>query len=298
LEGSARRITQVIVGNLRVEARVVCAAARIRAEIEQRRGSGTANPRGAGIQTGEGKMSFAPGKWFWLVCVVVLIAGAVVFWMIQAAQPLRLVVLLDDVGDLKRGDPVVWKTFTIGKVESIEPLVDNHVGVAISIKEDYAPGISHGTTFMLRSSQLMGLIGQSAIEVQTPRPPGTPFARGEKVHGVRAGESSLLEEGKQWTLEKWHLLKDQVSQMLEESRSSAYRAELEDALAKARVLAEDGAREIRQGAEDLRKEHAQEFEEALRKLEQVRDEMYRKGDKEAAKLLDVQIAKLREMLKS
>ena len=69
-------------------------------------------------------------------------------------------VLLDDVGDLKKGDPVVWKTFTIGKVESIEPLVDNHVGVTISIKEDYAPGISHGTTFMLRSSQLMGLIGQ------------------------------------------------------------------------------------------------------------------------------------------
>ena len=87
--------------------------------------------------------------------------------------------------------------------------------------------------------------------MQTPRSPGTPFARGEKVHGVRAEESSLLEEGKQWTLEKWRLLKDQVNQMLEESRSSAYRAELEDALAKAKVLAEDGAREIRQGAENL-----------------------------------------------
>jgi len=243
-------------------------------------------------------MSFAPGKWFWVLCVVILIAGAVLFWMIHTVQPLRLVVLLDDVGDLKRGDPVLWKTFTIGKVESIEPLVDNQVGVTISIKEDYASGISHGATFRLRTAQLLGLIGQSAIEVQTPASPGTPFAPGEKVHGVRAEESSILEEGKQWTLEKWRLLKDQVNQMLEDSRSSAYREELEDALAKAMVLVEDGTREIRQGAENLRKEHAQEFEEALKKLEHIRDEMNRKGDKAAARLLDEQIVKLREMLKS
>ena len=243
-------------------------------------------------------MSFAPGKWFWVLCVVVLIAGVVVFWMIYTAQPLRLVVLFDEVGDLKRGDPVVWKTFTIGKVENIEPLIDNQVGVTISIKEDYAPGISHGATFTLRTAQLLGLIGQDAIEVQTPASPGTPFARGEKVHGVRAEGSSLLEEGTRWTLEKWRLLNDQVNQMLEESRSSEYRAELEDALAKAKVLAEDGAREVRQGAEEFRKEHAQEFEEALKKLEHIRDEMARKGNKAAAALLDEQIAKLREMLKS
>jgi len=243
-------------------------------------------------------MSFAPGRLFWGLCILVLIAGAVVFWMLYTAQPLRLIVLFDDVGDLKKGDPVVWKTFTIGKVENIEPLVDNQVGVTISIKEDYASRISRGATFRLRSSQWLGLIGQNAIEVKTPASPDTPFARGEKVQGVRAEESSLLEEGKQWTLEKWRLLKGQVNQMLEESRSSAYRAELEDALEKAKVLAEDGTQEIRQGAEKFRKEHEKEFEEALKKLEHIRDEMSRKGDKAAARLLDEQIAKLRAMLKS
>ncbi len=243
-------------------------------------------------------MSFAPGKWFWVLSVVVVIACAMLFWMIYSAQPLRLVVLFDDIGDLKRGDPVVWKTFTIGKVESIQPLVDNQIGVTISIKGDYASGISRGSTFRLRTAQLLGLIGQNAIEIQTPASPGTPFARGEKVHGIRVEKSSLLEEGTRWTLEKWQLFKDQMNQMLEESRSSAYRAELEDALAKARVLAEDGAQEMHQGAERFQKEHALEFEEALKKLERIRDEMSRKGDKAAARLLDEQIAKLKEMLKS
>ncbi len=242
-------------------------------------------------------MSFTPGKWFWVLCVVVGLAGIALFWMIYTAQPLRLVVLFDDVGDLKKDDPVVWKTFTIGKVVGIEPLVDNQVGATISIKEDYAPRVTHGSTFRLRTAQLMGLMGQNAIEVQTPESPGTPFARGEKVQGVRAEETSLLDEGKRWTLEKWSVLKDQLNQMLEESRSSAYRAELEDALAKAKVMAEDGAREIRQDADRLRKEHAKDFDEALRKLEDIRDGMSRKGDKAAARLLDEQIAKLRELLK-
>lgn len=242
-------------------------------------------------------MSFTPGKWFWVICVAVGVAGIAVFWMIHTAQPLRLVVLFDDVGDLKKGDPVVWRTFTIGKVESIEPLVENQVGVTISIKEDYARRITHGSTFSLRTTELLGLIGQDAIEVQTPGSPGAPFARGEKIQGVRPEETSLLEEGRRWTLEKWGFLKDQVNQMLEESRSSPYRAELEDALARTKVLAEEAAREARQDAEKLRKDHAKDFDQALRKLEDIRDEMSRKGDKSAARMLDEQIARLKELLK-
>lgn len=242
-------------------------------------------------------MLFTRGKWLWGLCVVIGLVGIAAFWMIYTAQPLRLVVLFDDVGDLKKGDPVVWKTFTIGKVEGIEPLVDNRIGVTISVKEDYAPRVTHGSTFTVRNAHLLRLIGQDAIEVQTPESPGSPFARGEKVQGVRVEETSLLEEGKRWTLEKWSLLKDQVNQMLEESRSSAYRTELEDALAKAKVLAEDETREVRQDADKLRKEHAKDFEEALRRLEAIRDEMSRKGDKAAARLLDEQIARLRELLK-
>jgi len=85
--------------------------------------------------------------------------------------------------------------------------------------------------------------------------------------------------------------------MLEESRSSPYRAELEDALARAKVLAEEAAREARQDAEKLRKDHAKDFDQALRKLEDIRDEMSRKGDKSAARMLDEQIARLKELLK-
>jgi hypothetical protein len=243
-------------------------------------------------------MGFAPGRWFWVLSLLVLIAGAVVVWMLLSAQPLKLTVLFDDVGDLKKGDPVVWKAFTIGKVENIEPLVDNRIGVDIEIKEDYAKRISHGATFSLRTSHLLGLIGQNAVEVQTPASPGAPFTEGEKVQGVPDEEGSLLAEGKQWTLEKYRLLKDQLSRMIEESESSAYRAELEDALARARVLAEEGAQEMRQDAEKFRKEHEKDFQAVLKKLEEVRDEMSRKGDKAAARVLDEQIARLREMLKS
>lgn len=242
-------------------------------------------------------MSFAPGRLVLVLCILGVIAGAVVFWMIYTTQPLRLVVLFDDVGSLQKGDPVVWKTFTIGKVEDIEPLVGNKIGVTISIKEDYAPRISRGAVFRLRTSHLLGLVGQNAVEIEPPASPGAPYVRGEKVQGIGVEEPSLLEEGKQWTLEQWNLLKDEVNQMLEESRSSAYRAELEDALAKAAALAEDGKREVRQGAEKFRKEHEQEFEAALKKLERIRDEMSRKGDKTAAKLLGEQIEKLRGLLK-
>lgn len=242
-------------------------------------------------------MRFAPGRWFWVLSLLVVITGAFVVWMTLSAQPLRLVVLFEDVGDLKKGDPVVWKTFTIGKVEKIEPLVDNQIGVGIVIKEDYAKRISHGATFSLRTSHLLGLIGQNAIEVQTPASLGAPFTAGEKVQGVREEEGSLLEEGTQWTLEKYRLFKDQLSRMIEESESSAYRAKLEDALARARVLAEEGAQEMRQDAEKFRKEHEKDFEAVLRKLEEVRDEMSRKGDKVAARALDEQIVRLRGMLK-
>jgi hypothetical protein len=241
-------------------------------------------------------MSLAKSKAFWMLCLVVLIAGATVFWMVSTAEPLTLVILFDDTAGIQKGHPVIWKTFTIGKVEAIEPLVENQIGVTISIKEDYASRITRGSTFTLKTTDLLGLIGQDAIEVQVPPTPGGPFRQGERIQGIRPASASLVEEGKQWTLEKWGQLKDQVSAMLEESRSASYRAELERALAKIKALAERGASEIRAGAAQLRKEHDKEFEDALLELERIRDTMSKKGDAAAAKLLDEQIRKLRERL--
>ena len=241
-------------------------------------------------------MSLAKSKIFWLLCTIVLIAGATVFWMVSTAEPLTLVILFDDAAGIQKGHPVVWKTFTIGKVEAIDPLVDNQIGVTISIKEDYAPRITRGSTFTLRTTDLLGLIGQDAIEVQVPPSPGDRYTQGEKIQGVRPANASLVEEGKQWTLEKWGQLRDQMSAILEESRSASYRAELERALARIKALAERGASEIRTGAAQLRKEQDREFEEALLELERIRDTMSKKGDAAAAKLLDEQIRKLRERL--
>lgn len=242
-------------------------------------------------------MALAGSKSFWVICILVVILGAFVFWAITSAKPLRLVILYDDIGELKKGDPVVWKTFTIGKIESIEPLVDNQIGVTISIKEDYADRITHDTTFTLQSEQLLGLIGQNAIEIELPPVAGRPYEQGEKVQGVRIPETSLVEEGKQWTLDQWRRLKDQVSLILEESKSSPYRAELEEALDRAKSLAEQGIRQVKEGAEKFRKEHQKDFEDALKNLERIRDEMARKGDQAAAKALTEQIEKLRAYLK-
>ncbi len=242
-------------------------------------------------------MALGSNKGFWLICFLLVILGAFAFWMITSAKPLRLVVLYDEIGELKKGDPVVWKTFTVGKVESIEPLVDNQIGVAISIKEDYADRVTQGTTFTLQSAQLLGLIGQNAIEIELPPAPGRPYEQGEKIQGVRIPETSLVEEGKRWTLDQWRRLKDQVSVILEESRSSPYRAELEEALSRAKTLAEQGVQQVKEGAEKFRKEHEKDFEDALRNLERIRDEMARKGDKAASKALTEQIEKLRAYLK-
>ena len=242
-------------------------------------------------------MALGGNRGFWLICLLLVILGVFVFWMITSAKPLRLVVLYDEIGELKKGDPVVWKKFTVGKVESVEPLVENQIGVTISIKEDYADRITQGTTFTLQSEQLLGLIGQNAIEIELPRTQGRPYDQGEKVQGVRVPETSLVEEGKRWTLDQWRRLKDQVSVILEESRSSPYRAELEEALARAKALAEQGVQQVREGAEKFRKEHEKDFEDALRNLERIRDEMARKGDQAASKALTEQIERLRMYLK-
>ncbi len=242
-------------------------------------------------------MALGSNKGFWLLCLLLVILGVFAIWMITSAKPLRLVVLYDEIGQLKKGDPVVWKTFTVGKVESVEPLVDNQIGVTISIKEDYADRITQGTTFTLQSEQLLGLIGQNAIEIELPPTPGRPYEQREKVQGVRIPETSLVEEGKRWTLDQWRRLKDQVSVILEESRSSPYRAELEEALARTKTLAEQGIQQVKEGAEKFRKEHERDFEDALKNLERIRDEMARKGDQAASKALTEQIEKLRAYLK-
>jgi hypothetical protein len=85
--------------------------------------------------------------------------------------------------------------------------------------------------------------------------------------------------------------------ILEESASSPYRAELEKALARAKELAEQGARQVKEGAQYFRKEHEKDFQDALRNLERIRDDMARKGEQAAARALTEQIEKLRAYLK-
>ncbi len=189
-------------------------------------------------------MPLLRSKLFWLLCAVVALAAATAYWMVSTAEPRRLTILFDDVAGLRKGDPVIWKTFTIGKVEAIEPLVDNQIGVTVAIREEYAARIARGSTFVLKTAGLLGLVGKNAIEIRLPESPGGRYHQGEKIPGVRAESASLIEEGKQWTLERWNRLKDDMSAMLEESRSGSYRAEVEKALARIKGLAERGAGQV------------------------------------------------------
>jgi ABC-type transporter Mla subunit MlaD len=196
-------------------------------------------------------MPFGENKWIWIGIMAVVVAIAVILGFVLLSEPFRLMVLFDEVGDLKKADPVVWKEFTIGKVEEIQPLVDNRIGVTIRLREDYATRITHGSEFVLKRTAFLGLVGSNAIEVITPSTPGTPFARGEKVMGKITPKTSLLEDSKKWTLDSWNKLRDATSAMVEEFRTSPYKAEAEDALSHLKTLAEEGAAQVKGGLQQF-----------------------------------------------
>ncbi len=228
----------------------------------------------------------------WGLGISAVLVG-VLLWLLFGGSPFILVVLFDDVGDLKEGDPVVWKTFNIGKVDKIEPLVDNQIGVKIRLKDDYAPKITRGSEFTLKRASLLGFIGQNAIEVTTPEAAGEPFAGGDKVQG-RNPRVSLLEEGRRVTLEYWEGLRTHASRLMEEFRSSPHRAEAEEALGRMKTLAEEGVKQAQGEIEEFRREHEEEIELIRKRLEALRDLMLREGDRAGAERLDGQIEQLKK----
>jgi ABC-type transporter Mla subunit MlaD len=237
-------------------------------------------------------MSARGSKGLWITLAFLAVVAAVVFWIVNTGEPFRLVILFDEIGELKKDDPVVWKEFTIGKVEQIEPLVENQIGVTVRLNSDYAGKISRGTEFTLRHSALFGLVGSNAVEVTPPPTPGAPYASGERIRGKSTPKPSLIAAGTKWTFEQWKNLKDETSLALEEFRSSPHGRDIEEILAEVGSLAEEGARQAQKGLTEFRKDHEKEFEEALKKLERIKEEI-QKSDAPAARRLGEQIEKLR-----
>jgi ABC-type transporter Mla subunit MlaD len=239
-------------------------------------------------------MSFKENKGVWLGIAAGVLAITALIWLLVSGGPSRLIVLFPDIGDLKREDPVVWRTYTIGRVDKIEPMVDNQIAVTIRIREDYVSRITQGARFTLRRASLFGLIGNNAIEVETPSEPGRPFMDGEMVQGISPPKPSLVQQGKEWTLENWQQLKDQAAQLLEEYRKSPYRKEVEDALTQLGALAAEGARQAKEGLAQFRKDHQKDLDTALQKLEQARDWMREKGDEAGARKIQDEIDRVKK----
>lgn len=242
-------------------------------------------------------MSFKDNKGLWLGVAVLVVIAAILIWMLATAEPFRLVILFDDIGGLQKGDPVLWKGFEIGKVENIQPLVENKIGVTIRIKEDYVQGITRGTEFVLKRSALLGLLGRDAVEIITPSSPGAPFNRGERVQGKSIPKPSLIKQGTVLGLQYWNQLKDETSRAMEEFRRSPYREDAEQALAQLKTLAEQGALQAKDGLNQFQKDHKKDLEDALAKLRNLRDKLLKKGDQSGARRLDQGIEKLEQGLR-
>lgn len=215
-------------------------------------------------------MSLGENKAAWLAAGTAAVLIAVLLWFLLASKPFLLVVLFDDTEGLKRGDPVLWKGFTIGRVEKIEPLVDNRIGVTIRLREDYGSRITHGSEFRLKRASLLGLAGANAVEVVTPESPGAPFTSGEKVQGISSPVRSLLEKGGQAAAEFWQYLREESGGLAEEFRNSPYREQASEVLKELGSLVEKGAGQAKEGADRFRREHQEEIDRLLRKLEDLR----------------------------
>ena len=204
---------------------------------------------------------------------IALVGLAMGAWFLLRSEPFTLVILFDRVGGLRQDDPVSWKGFTIGKVEKIEPLVENRIGVTVRIAEDYAGRLGEGTIFSLAEESFFGMVGRNGIEVVTPEKPSRPLVSGERIPGVIPDHPSLLEQGRKWTLEQWGQIREHTAELAEEFRDSPRRAEAEEALTELGKIASDAARQTGESLEDFRKQHQGELDEILRKLDRLREEL-------------------------
>jgi len=239
-------------------------------------------------------MSFREHKGLWLGILAVLVAVVALVWLLVSGGPSTLVILFPEVGELKRNDPVLWRDYTVGRVEKIEPLVDNQIGVTIRIRDDYAAKITRGTKFTLKQASLFGWLGQNAIVIETPSETGLPYLDGERVQGESPPRPTIVEQGKQQAQEYWLRLKDQAAALLDEYQKSPYRKEVEDALAELKNLAEKGAGQAKDELAQFRKDHQKELDSAIAKLEQARDWIRKKGDELGARKIQEEIDKLKK----
>ena len=239
-------------------------------------------------------MSFKENKALWLGILAVIIAVCAVIWLLISGGPRTLVILFPEVGELKKEDPVLWRDYKVGRVEKIEPLIDNQIGVTIRIREDYAAKITRGTKFTLKQASVFGLIGENSIEIETPSEPGLPYLDGERIQGVSPPRPTLVDQGKQKTTEYWQQLKDQAAALLDEYQKSPYRREVEAALVELKNLAEKGAAQAKGDLAQFHKEYQKELDSALEKLEQARDWIRKKGDELGARKIQEEIDKLKK----
>lgn len=239
-------------------------------------------------------MSFQENKGLWLSVAAALIALGALIWLLVSGAPRTLVILFPDVGELKRDDPVLWHDYIVGRVVKIEPLVDNQVGVNIRLNEDYAQKLTRGTRFTLKRAALFGYVGANAIVVEAPTESGPPYLEGEHIQGITPPKPTLVEQGKQVTIEYWQRLKDQAAELIDQYNNSPYRKEVEDALTQLKTLAEEGAGQAKESLEQFRKDHQKDFDAAIKKLEQARDWIRKKGDEAGARRMQDEIDKLRK----
>jgi ABC-type transporter Mla subunit MlaD len=239
-------------------------------------------------------MSFRESKGLWLGIGGATIALAALVWLLVSGGPQKLVILFPDTGELKKDDPVLWHDYEIGRVVKIEPLVDNQVGVTISLNEDYAKKITRGSKFTLKRAALFGFVGSNSILVETNSESVLPYLEGETVQGISPPKPTLVEESRQLTVEYWQQLKDQAVELLEQYKQSPYRKEVEEALADLRALAEAGAKQAREGLAQFRQDHQKELDAALQKLEEARDWIRKKGDEAGARRIQDEIDRLRK----
>ena len=235
----------------------------------------------------------AENRSLWIAIAVLVLLAGILAWAFLSSGPMRLIVLFDEIGGLKKDAPVVWRDFTIGKVVGIQPLVDNQFGVTIELREDYASKITRGSEFYLKPAPLLGIFDQDVVEVVTPQSPLAPFTNGEKVRGKRYPASLFPEQARRWSQEYLRELTDQAGRLIEAFRDSPYRKDAEEVLRQLKEIGERGAALAKDQLEDFRRAHEKDLERIRKKLEQIRDEMRKRGDNGGAEKVEKEIGKMK-----